>query len=198
MCGPCVHCWQLQQTSGDVVAVEGVVMKRTPNSLVLRTPCAGEKKVAGGPGCQPLDDAEALRAWALPPKENRRPETTGDKPKCLSRCLRGKRTAAAATARRVGILEDESLAHQVFLPLQRGVVEIEITLGVHKQPRAMLLEDFVAVARLRLEPHRVGQARAAAALHTHAKPARFGGDTVLGEEPAELFSGLFWPMEHHS
>src|SRR2546426_12591479 len=68
MCSPCVHCRQLQQTSGDVVAVEGVVMKRTPNSLVLRTPCAGEKKVAGGPGCQPLDDAEALRAWAAPPK----------------------------------------------------------------------------------------------------------------------------------
>src|SRR2546422_10746116 len=77
MYGPCVHCWQLQQTSGDVVAVEGVVMKRTPNSLVLRTPCAGEKKVAGGPGCQPLDDAEALRAWALPPKENRFPEQPG-------------------------------------------------------------------------------------------------------------------------
>src|SRR5712691_918826 len=123
MCGPCVHCLQLQQTSGDVVAVEGVVMKRTPNSLVLRTPCAGEKKVAGGPGCQPLDDAEALRAWAAaPPKRKTLPRTTGDRPKCLSRCLRGKRTATAATARRVGILEDESLAHQVFLPLQRGVV----------------------------------------------------------------------------
>src|SRR3989454_6414426 len=122
-----------------------------------------------------------------PPKENRRPETTGDKPKCLSRCLRGKRTATAATARRVGILEDESLAHQVFLPLQRGVVEIEVTLGVHKQPRAMLLEDFVAVARLRLEPHRVGQARAAAALHTYAKPAGFGGGTALGAGAAGFF-----------
>src|SRR5712691_10501577 len=132
----------------------------------------------------------------LPPKENRRPETTGDRPKCLSCCLRGKRTATAATARRVGILEDESLAHQVFLPLQRGVVEIEITLGVHKQPRAMLLEDFVAVARLRLEPHRVGQARAAAALHTHAKPAGFGGNTVFGEESADFFSGLFCQMDH--
>src|SRR5712691_10894200 len=132
----------------------------------------------------------------LPPKENRRPETTGDKPKCLSRCLRGKRTATAATARRVGILEDESLAHQVFLPLQRGVVEIEITLGVHKQPRAMLLEDFVAVARLRLEPHRIRQARAAAALHTHAKPADFGGDTVFGEESADFFSGFFCQMNH--
>src|SRR2546426_4250515 len=134
----------------------------------------------------------------LPPKENRRPETTGDRPKCLSRRLRGKRTAAAATARRVGILEDEPLAHQVFLPLEGGVVEIEVTLGVHKQPRAMLLEDFVAVARLRLEPHRVRQARAAAALHTHAKPAGFGGDTVLGEESADFFSGLFCQMDHHS
>src|SRR5713226_1050793 len=195
MCGPCVHCWQLQQTSGDVVAVEAVVMKRSPNFLALRTPCAGEKKVAGGPGCQPLDDAEALRAWAAAPqKENRYPE----QPECLSYCLRGKRTAAAATARRIGILEDESLAHQVFLPLERGVVEIEVTLGVHKQPRAMLLEDFVAVARLRLKAHRIGQARAAAALHTHAKPAGFGGNTVFGEESADFFSGLFCQMDHHS
>src|SRR3989442_9607288 len=126
----------------------------------------------------------------LPPKENRRPETTGNRPKCLSRRLRGKRTAAAATARRVGILEDESLAHQVFLPLQRVVVAIEITLGVHKQPRAMLLEDFVAVARLRLEPHRVGQARAAAALHTHAKPAGFGGGPLLGPGSPGFFRGF--------
>src|SRR3989442_15986910 len=78
MCGPCVHCRQLQQTSGDVVAVEGAFMKRIPNSLVPRTPCAGEKKVAGGPGCQPLDDAEALRAWAAAPqKENLFPEQPG-------------------------------------------------------------------------------------------------------------------------
>src|SRR5712692_10711091 len=132
----------------------------------------------------------------LPPKRKSASGTTGDRPKCLSRRLRGKRTAAAATARRVGILEDESLAHQVFLPLQRGVVEIEVTLGVHKQPRAMLLEDFVAVARLRLEPHRVRQARAAAALHTHAKPAGFGRDTVFGEESADFFSGFFCQMNH--
>src|SRR2546422_1675758 len=134
----------------------------------------------------------------LPPQRKSLPGTTGDRPKCLSCRLRGKRTAAAATARRVGILEDESPAHQVFLPLERGVVEIEITLGVHKQPRAMLLEDFVAVARLRLEPHRVGQARAAAALHTHAKPAGFGGGTVPGQGSAGFFSRLFWLIEHNS
>src|SRR6266436_2416646 len=59
-----------------------------------------------------------------------------------------KRAAAAAVARRVGILEDESLAHQRLFVLERRAVQIQKTFRVDEEARAELFEDFVPVAGL--------------------------------------------------
>src|ERR1051325_10676574 len=85
--------------------------------------------------------------------------------------LRRKRAAAAAIARRIGILEDKSLAHERLFVLQRRAIQIQKTFRVHENARAVLLESFVAAPRLRTRAHRVKKAGAAATLHTDAQPA---------------------------
>src|SRR5579862_791413 len=81
-------------------------------------------------------------------------------------------TAATATPRSLRILEHKSLAHQVFLIIERGVVEVEKTLRVHKYACAILFENFVPAARFGLQPHGVRKAGASPALHAHTKTAR--------------------------
>src|SRR5579864_1841395 len=62
--------------------------------------------------------------------------------------LHRERTAAAATACGLRVLEHEAAAHQVFLIIQRGVIQVKEALRVHEQPRAVFFDYFVAVARL--------------------------------------------------
>src|SRR6266403_1181707 len=61
-----------------------------------------------------------------------------------------KRAAAAAVARRVGILEDESLAHQRLFIFERRAVQVQKTLRVNEEARTEFLKNFIAVARLRV------------------------------------------------
>src|SRR5262250_2511580 len=95
----------------------------------------------------------------------------------------GEGTPAATAPRRLGILEHEALPHQVFLIIERGVVEVEIAFGIDKNAGAVLFEDLVAIARFGFEAHRVRQARAPTPLHTHSQAARFG-DTFFIEQLA--------------
>src|SRR5437762_12083846 len=67
--------------------------------------------------------------------------------------LRGERAAAAAIPRRIGILENESLAHQCLLVLQGRAVQVKKTFRVDKDARAKLLENLVPVARLGVQAH---------------------------------------------
>src|ERR1700746_2980574 len=89
------------------------------------------------------------------------------------RLLRRERTTASATAGCLRILEDEPAPHQVFLIVERRLVEVKVALRVHKKPCSVLFDDFIAVPRLCLQTHRVRQSRAPATLHTDAQPARF-------------------------
>ena len=52
----------------------------------------------------------------------------------------------------------------------------------------MFFKNFVAVARLGVEAHGVGQTGAAAALHADAQAALVGGDTVFFEQRADLYA----------
>src|SRR5215472_9973267 len=108
----------------------------------------------------------------------------------------GKRATAPATARSLRILKYEAAAHQVFLIIERGLVQVQEALRVDENARAVFLDDLVAVARLRLELHRVGQPRAAAALHTDAQAARFGSYTFLGEQLLNLCCRFFGYVNH--
>src|SRR5579864_2654786 len=96
------------------------------------------------------------------------------------RCKRSKRksgcegTPAAAASRRLRILENESLPHKRLFEIERRIGEVQKTLRIHENARAIFFDHFVAVTRLRFEPHRVRQARASAALHAHAESAGFG------------------------
>src|SRR6266403_5990728 len=96
----------------------------------------GTKKVAGGCGCQPLV------------RISLEPRLTGNrlKPVLLGR----KGAAAAAVARCVGILENESLAHQRLFIFERRAVQVQKTLRVNEEARTEFLKNFIAVARLRV------------------------------------------------
>src|SRR5256885_14015081 len=100
-----------------------------------------------------------------------------------------KGAAAAAVARRVGILENESLAHQRFFVLERRAVQIQETFRIDEDARAKFLKDFVAVASLRVQPLGIGKTGAAAALHAHAQAADFGRHTFLFKQRADFESG---------
>src|SRR6202007_645423 len=78
------------------------------------------KKVAGERGCQP----PLKFAWALPPLEPHQNKEHRQECLCYSSC---KRAAAAAVARRIGILENESLAHESLFVLQRRAIQVEKT-----------------------------------------------------------------------
>src|SRR5438552_13540424 len=100
-----------------------------------------------------------------------------------------KGAAAAAVARRVGILEDESLAHQRLFVLERRAVQIQEAFGVDEEARAEFLKDFVAVASLGVQPHGIGEAGAAAALNAHAQAPDIGRHTFLFKQRADFESG---------
>src|SRR4029077_6834835 len=94
--------------------------------------------------------------------------------------------AAAAIASGVGILEDESLAHQRLFVFERRPVQIEQALGVDEEARAILLENLIPVTGLGIQAHGVGEAGATAALHANAKAAFFRRDSVLLEQGADF------------
>lgn len=109
---------------------------------------------------------------------------------------RGEGAAAATTARRLRILEDESLADESFLEVECRIREIEKALGVHEDARAVLFDDFVAVARLCFEAHGVRKARTAAALHADTQSAGVRGDAFLGEQVADFLGRFFGDVDH--
>src|SRR5713226_5283277 len=156
----------------------------------------GTKKVAGGCGCQPL----VRLAWLFPPPEPIQQRRRHQKPNKEDRLkpvllLRRKRAAAAAVARRVGILEDESLAHQRLFVLERSAVQIQKTFRVDEEARAELFEDFVAVAGLGVPPHGIGEAGTAAALHAYAQASDIGRHAVLFEQRAYFPRGAFGQVD---
>src|SRR6266852_2266798 len=109
--------------------------------------------------------------------------------------LSRERTAAAATTRRIGILENETLAHQRIFVVERRAVQIKKTLGIDEDARAVFLKNFVAVAGLRIEAHRIGQPGAAAALHAHAKAALLRGHTFFLEQRADFSCGALTQVD---
>src|SRR5258708_34684603 len=109
----------------------------------------GKKKVDGGCGCNLLVRPSLRRV--LP----------GNRLKPVP--LRRERAAAAAIPRGIGILKDESLAYQCLFVFERRAVQIQKTLRVHENARAVLFENFVAVPRLCIEAHGIRQSGAAAA-----------------------------------
>src|SRR5579859_4414855 len=94
-------------------------------------------------------------------------------------------TPAAAASRHLRILENESLPHKRLFEIERRIGEIQKTLRIHENARAIFLDHFVAVARLRFEPHRVGQSRAPAALNAHAQTTGIGRYAFLCEQFAD-------------
>src|SRR5439155_4341322 len=100
-----------------------------------------------------------------------------------------KGAAAAAVARRVGILENESLAHQRFFVLERRAVQVQKTFLVNEETRAEFLEDLVAVARVRVQPHGIRETGAAAALHADTQAADMGRHTFLFKKRAYFQRG---------
>src|SRR5712664_728748 len=132
----------------------------------LRNPQKAQKKWLAGAAANHLSDSPAF----FPHRNRIRREEHRLKSVPLGR----KRAAAAAVARRVGILENESLAHQRLFVLERRAVQIQKTFRVDEEARAEFLEDFFAVACLVVEAHSIREAGAAAALHAYAQAALFG------------------------
>src|SRR6185436_6916300 len=98
---------------------------------------------------------------------------------------RVERVAAAAGGGGVGVLDGEAAAHQVFLVVDLGALEVAQAHGVHDALDAFLLEHLVAVGRL-VEDHAVGEAGASPALDVDAQAA--GGDVglLLLQDPLDL------------
>src|SRR6267143_1524613 len=97
------------------------------------------------------------------------PVWTGRSPVTTRSRLR-ERTTAAAGLGRVRILEHETLLHQGFAVIENHPVQIDEGLRVHKNPDISELKHAIPLARLRIKPYVVTQARASAALHAQAKP----------------------------
>ena len=93
--------------------------------------------------------------------------------------LCGERTAAAAASRGIGILKNKSLTHQGFFVLEDGSGKIQKALWIDEDARTEFLENFIAIARLRIETHRIRKPRATAALHTDAKASLIEGHAVF-------------------
>ena len=102
--------------------------------------------------------------------------------------LRRKTTAAATTPRRVRVLKYKTLAHERVFVLQNRAVQVEQTLRVHKNARTKLFKNFVTIACLRVQTHRVGQARTAAALHANAQTSYIRRHTFFGKQGDNLLS----------
>src|SRR5438876_2837407 len=103
-------------------------------------------------------------------------------------CRKG--TAAATIARRIRILEDESLPHKRVFVLERRSIQVQKALGIDKDSRAELFEDFVAVTRLCIQPHCVGKSGAATALHADTQSTDFRRHAVLFEQLANFLRRL--------
>src|SRR5207248_5081217 len=85
--------------------------------------------------------------------------------------LARKRRSAPAGLTRVRIHKNESLLHQCFLIIEGHSVQIDERFRVHEKSDVPELKNAVTFARLRVEPNVVAQARASAALNTHAQAA---------------------------
>src|ERR1700677_370251 len=93
------------------------------------------------------------------------PSRRGAVPVTTRFSLLRERTAAAARLRRVRVHEDESLLYQRLVVIERQSVQINERLWVDKNPHIVELKHAVTLARLRIEPYVVAQARASATLH---------------------------------
>src|SRR5260370_5453908 len=153
----------------------------------LRTPPKAQKKWLAGAAANHLSASPAF----FPHRNRIRREEHRLKSVPLGR----KRAAAPAVARRVGILEDESLAHQRFFVFERRAVQVQETFRVDDEARAKFLEDLVAVPRLVVEPHGIRQTGAATPLYAYAQAALFGRNAVLFEQLADFLRGTLGEVD---
>src|SRR5207302_6269746 len=110
--------------------------------------------------------------------------------------LLGRKGAAAATVpRRVGILENESLAHQRLFVLERRAVQEQKAFRVHEEARAVFFEDLVAIPRLSVEAHGIRETGAATALHANAQAAHIGRHTFFFEQRADFLRGTLGQLD---
>src|SRR6266436_2322152 len=147
----------------------------------LRNPQKAQKKWLAGAAANHLSDSPAF----FPHRNRIRREEHRLKSVPLGR----KRAAAATVARRIGILEDEPLAHQRLFVLERRAVQIQETFRIDEEARAEFLENLVAVAGLRVQPHGIGEAGATAALNANAQAANIGRHTFLCKQCADFQRG---------
>src|SRR6266702_1443334 len=161
-------------------SINGSIKNSPRNRMIssMRTSICAQKKW--------LARAAANHLSSSPARLPRRNEVKSKEHRLKSVLLGCKGAAAAAVPRRVRILKDESLAHECLFVLERRAVQVQKTFRVHEDARAVLLKNLVAVARLCVKPHGVGQTRAPAALHANAQAAPFGRDAFLFEQRADL------------
>src|SRR5258708_2665678 len=120
-------------------------------------------KIQGGRTARPLPLTTGCVLTGLGPVwTGRSPVTT--------RSPLGERTSAAAGLGRVRIHEHKALLYQGFVVIESHPVQIDEGLRVHKNPDISELKHTIALARLRIEPYVVTQARASATLHAQTKP----------------------------
>src|SRR6266436_6895637 len=147
----------------------------------LRNPQKAQKKWLAGAAANHLSDSPAF----FPHRNRIRREEHRLKSVLLGR----KRAAAAAVARRVGILENEPLAHECLFVLEGSSVQVQNTLRVNEEARAKFLEDLVAVAGLGVQPHSIGETGTAATLHADAQAADIGRHTFFFEQHTDFPGG---------
>src|SRR5260370_12377209 len=126
----------------------------------LRNPQKAQKKWLAGAAANHLLDS--LGCFPRRNQFNEKPKQSKTKKDRLKPVPLGrKRAAAAAVARRVRILENESLAHQRLFVLDSPAVQVQKTFLVNEQARAPFLEDFVAASTLAVQSHPLSDPRTA-------------------------------------
>src|SRR5258708_11971209 len=142
-----------------------------------------------------LAGAAANQLSGSPVRYSRWNRVRGEEHRLKSALLGRERAAAAAVARRVGILENESLAHQRLFVLERRAVQEQKTFRVNEEARAEFFEDLVAIPRLSVEPHAIREAGAAAALDADAQAALFTRNSILVEQLADFPRGTLGQVD---
>src|SRR5437879_30150 len=163
----------------------------------LRNPQKAQKKWLAGAAANHLSDSPAFssptatnsktkqhqKPKQIANEEDRLPTRSGQVPPVL---LSRKGAAAAAVARRIGILKNESLPHERLFVFERGAVQVQKAFGINEEAGAKFLEDLVAVASLRVQPHGIRETGAAATLYAHAQAADIRRHTFLCKQHADF------------
>src|SRR5579872_2740720 len=112
-------------------------------------------------------------------------------------CLHAERRSAAAAALGVRVVEDETLADEARVVIERRPVEVREALRIHVDARALgAVEHVIAVTRARFPGERIAEPGTAAGLDPDPETA--ARDALFGRHLSNECCGVLTDLQHGS